>query len=267
MATSVITKEANKKSEKIKKHNNLLVLTGVLLLVFVIMFGIAYYMISKNTGNLAEAYKEQIDSIPLLRNALPKPEDPYDPKYLTSRQIRLKYEELRKERLQLLSQLEDKNRNNEELQKQLEEDSELIEQAKILKTQKESLERKVAELENIIRDERAQYAQTMAVKDTKGYKEFYEKLDAQNAREIYEQVVKKIKIDQERAKFVKTYELMEPSSAAKIFETMGNAKIDIICSMLEEMNKESAASIIQEMQPEFAAIITEYLEKSISERR
>jgi flagellar motility protein MotE (MotC chaperone) len=33
------------------------------------------------------------------------------------------------------------------------------------------------------------------------------------------------------------------------------------------MNKESAASIIQEMQPEFAAIITEYLEKNISERR
>mgnify|MGYP005842808049 CR=1 FL=1 len=267
MATAVVTKEANKKNTNPRKYNTVLVLGGVLLLVFAIMFGIAYYMVGKNTGNLAVSYKEQIDSIPFLRNALPRPVDPYDPKYLTSRQIRLKYDELRKERLQLANQLEDVNRKTEELKKQLDEGKTLIEDAKILKTQKESLERKIAEMENVLKNERAKYAQTLATKDTKGYKEFYDKLDEQSAKEIYEQVVRKIKNDQERAKFVKTYELMEPSSAAKIFETMGNKKIEIICGILEEMNKESAASIIQEMQPEFAAIITEYLEKNISERR
>jgi flagellar motility protein MotE (MotC chaperone) len=52
---------------------------------------------------------------------------------------------------------------------------------------------------------------------------------------------------------------MDAGAAAKIFEELGDGKIDLVVDTLKNMNNKNAAQILEEMNENYAAKVTEKL--------
>jgi flagellar motility protein MotE (MotC chaperone) len=64
-------------------------------------------------------------------------------------------------------------------------------------------------------------------------------------------------ISEEAKKFSQLYEAMDSSASAKIFEQMGESKMDLIISIIKNIKKEKTSEILAAMKPEFASKLTE----------
>lgn len=227
-------------------------------LIMVAVFGGAFFIVIKNNINgLGERYRKQIQAIPVIRLALPAAPDPDDPKYLTDAQLRQKYQELRKTRDDLSAQIKDLENQISELQnyKQTHDAS----AAEIEKKLADLDERQAAldVREKQIEEEKKMLDQAAALGDKKAFAEYFEKIDTQTAKSIYEQVIVQQQTDAEAKKFASLYGSMDPASAARIFENMGASQLDLIVKTLQNMNKEIAAQILAAMDPGFAASVSE----------
>ena len=87
------------------------------------------------------------------------------------------------------------------------------------------------------------------------YKQFYEGINADNAAEIYRQVVEQQVVDDLTKAQADRYAKMEPSAAADALEIM-TADLDLVADILSTMSTAKAAAIMQEMEPDFCAKIT-----------
>lgn len=253
-----VTEKNNKKKSFLFGLSAALVSALIIILIF---GGVFYFIISKNIGGFADKYRPQISTIPVLRNALPGVDDPEDPKYLTDAQIREKYQELRQVRDELKQELAAAQDRINELQSQIEEKDRKISEYQAME---EELKSKIAEADKELKEleeDRRKFEEKVAKQDSSGFIEFYKNFNKANAEKLYIEILKDKKIDEEVKNFVKIYESMEPDSAARIFEQMGDSKLDLVVDIMKNMNRNVCAQVLAEMSPEFASKVSEELSK------
>jgi len=265
MSTQNKNADLSKANEKRKNKKSFLFgLSAVLvsILIIVLIFGgVFYFIISKNINGFAERYRTEISTIPVLKHALPEVEDLEDPKYLSDEEIRKKYQELRQLRDELKDQLAEAQKRIEEMQQQIDERDKKITEYQALE---EELKNKIAEADNGLKElEEAKYKfqEEVAKQDRSGFIEFYKDMDKIKAEQLYIEILKNEKVDQEVKSFVKIYENMEPKSAAKIFEQMGDSKLSLVVDIMKNMKKDICAQVLAAMSPEYASKVSEGLSK------
>lgn len=229
-------------------------------IVIVVVFGVAFYYVIHNDKNgLAERFRPQIQQYPLIKWMLPEVSDPGDPKYLTPEEIKARYLDLRKNKDLLTKALDEANKQIKDLQKLADElDKAKADDTKVTKdiSDKEAL---LAASEKKLYDEKQKIDTLIANGDTAGFKSYFETVDNIAAQKIYSDIIKQQKVSDDIKKSALLYESMDPAAAAKIFEQMGNPKIDIVVNTIKNMKKEISAQVLAAMDPTFAAKIAEKL--------
>ena len=94
--------------------------------------------------------------------------------------------------------------------------------------------------------------------DIEKYKEWYEKMDPENAASIYEQVLLKINYTQQVKDWADAYSRMDAKAAAAILEEM-TGDINLVSDILNNMKSAQRAAILAEMDPVYAAKITKVM--------
>ena len=94
--------------------------------------------------------------------------------------------------------------------------------------------------------------------DVSEYKKWYESIDADNAAQLYKEVVQKLQYSQQVKDWAETYSKMEPANAAQILEEM-TGDTDLVSKILKNMASSKRAAIMAEMTPLFAAKITKVM--------
>lgn len=237
----------------------LLTFLTVIVVIAAVFGGVFYYIIHNNINGLAERYRSSIQNIPLVKLALPKAPDPLDPKYMTEDDIKKKYIEFRNENEALKKQLSETNTRLDEYQgykddyESLKLDTEKALQD--IKDRKAAMDEKELQLKEL----KQKIDELTANGDKESFKAYYENLDPENAKLLYAEIVKEQQSDVNTKKFAQVYEVMDAAAAAKIFEQLGNSKMDMTAETLKAMKKENSSAILESMTPEFAAKLTEKL--------
>jgi len=256
--TATPSPQDNEKKDR-KWLFTVLTIVAVIVVVAAVIGGVFYYIIRNNINGMAEHYRTTIQGIPVLRNALPKAVDPLDPKNMTQSQIIEKYKEFREENSVLKQQLEEANAKIKEYQAYKDEQEQIkldIEnQKQELNDREIALARKEKELDEL----KKQLDILAANGDKEGFKEYFEKIDPETAKQLYSDVTDKLQIDANVKKFAQIYAEMDAGAAARIFEQLGSEKIDMTAETLKAMSKDDASEILESMNPEFAAKLTEKL--------
>lgn len=230
--------------------------------IIFLVLGSAFYLVVKNNVNgMGEKYRKNLQGVPVIKWALPQPPDPEDPKYMTFDELAEKYNALKKENQEQSKKLGELSASNAELQLYKNSEDKVKAEGdaakKDLEAQNAQLEQKKKELT----DERKKLDEIIASGDKVAFKDFYEKMDKENAQRIYTAILSEQKVSEEAKKFAQLYETMDPSAAAKIFEQMGTAKMDLVVDILRNMKKESAAEVLASMTPAYASKVSEKLSK------
>lgn len=91
------------------------------------------------------------------------------------------------------------------------------------------------------------------------YRKYYESIDPTTAEYLYQQVVKTEQTDAEMQSYAKAYASMEPSEAAKIFNTM-TANLELVGRILWSMTAEQRGAILGAMDADVAAQVTKIMD-------
>ena len=91
--------------------------------------------------------------------------------------------------------------------------------------------------------------------DTEGFSKYFEKVDGENAKELYSQILVKEVEKQNLKELAATYAEMEPANAAAILTEIGNTDKELVVDLIEAMKRDVKAEIIENMDPKFSAEI------------
>lgn len=91
--------------------------------------------------------------------------------------------------------------------------------------------------------------------DINEYKNWYEQMDADNAAEIYRQVLEQLQMDEVIQNLADYYASMEPANAAAVFEEM-TGDLEKVAKILSCMKKDKAGDILAAMNSTLAAKLT-----------
>lgn len=91
------------------------------------------------------------------------------------------------------------------------------------------------------------------------YKQYYEKIDPDNAEYLYKQVVQQIETDKIMDEYVKAYTEMKPKQAAAIFNQMGD-NLELVAKILGHMEANPRAKILQAMDKDIASRLTKIMD-------
>lgn len=241
----------------------LLAFVTAISIILAVVGGAYYFVIHNNMNGLADKYRKDIQNWPVLKLALPVPPDPEDPKYLTQNDILKGYQNLRKKRDELTKQLNEANKKLKELEGvKTENDKVKSDNEKIkndTKAQQDDIDKQKKQLE----DEKKKLNELIASGNKDGFKSYFEQVDKDTAQKIYTQIMQEQKTSADTKKFIQTYEAMDPSAAAKIFEQLGTSKIDLVVDIIKNMKKDTSSQILAAMDPAYASKVTDRLSKII----
>jgi len=256
------TSKTAENTGKQQKGKLMTILTVVLIAVFIIAVfgGIFYFIIFNNIGGVTERHYSAIKKIPVLNLALPEPPDPLNPKYMTNNEIRKQYVEFRKENEMLREQLAEAQKKIDEYKVFKDNNDELTRQADEKTQDLAAREAAVVEKEQKLKELQEKIDTLIANGDPAAYAEYYESIEPDNAKQIYEKILLEQQIDANVKKFAQVYAEMDPAAAAAIFEKLGTSQIGMIAETLMAMNKADSAEILESMTPDFAAKVTEKLD-------
>jgi flagellar motility protein MotE (MotC chaperone) len=91
------------------------------------------------------------------------------------------------------------------------------------------------------------------------FKDWFEKMNPQNAADIYAQVIEEVKYDEDLKGLVNIYQSMKPAQAAGILEDMTVTQLDLVASIIKNLSADQSADVLGAMEPATAAKITTYL--------
>ena len=91
--------------------------------------------------------------------------------------------------------------------------------------------------------------------DINEYKNWYEQMDADNAAEIYRQVLEQLQMDEVIQNLADYYASMEPANAAAVFEEM-TGDLEKVAKILSCMKNDKAGDILAAMNSTLAAKLT-----------
>lgn len=267
----VINKVANKnKNGSIGKNDSssknsvlfyVLTIITALLLVALIIGGVLFLAIKNNVNGIADSMGDSIESIPVLKMALPDKPDPEDEKNMSEEQVRKKYNQIIGDKDKLDKQVVDLTNQVEQLTKQL---SAKDTNASLLQQQKDALEKEKLQLNadnTSLKKAFDDVSAAIANGDTTEFKKYFEKIDPKIAADLYAEILKDEKMSDNVKKYCSIYEDMDASAVASIMEEMGTPKMPLIIEILKNLKKDTSAEILTEMTPAFAATVSERLAK------
>ena len=256
------------KQKKEDKHNDFLlglsaflVATSIMAILVIIAF---YIVIHNNYNGLGEKYRNSIQNIPILNLALPDIPSNASLADMTFNQLKDKCIEYERKSQELSQSLDSANKTISDLQKY----KDLVDKAqsdsdnaiKNLQYQQEQVDeakKKLDDLQNNIDS-------LIAKGDQAGFKAYFEQIDNQTAKSLYEQVLKAQQLSSDTQKFISMYNAMDAKPAAKILEQLGDSKLNLVVDILKNMNKDKSAEILAKMSPSYASKVTDKLSKLVN---
>lgn len=262
-------KRSDKKETKSVILDGLLTILVSILIVLIIFGGAFYYLLKNNIGGLGEYFRPSIERIPVLKLALPPlpdTEDPYDPKHLTQQEFVEKYNELRTANKGLSEQLEMANKRISDLEKEREQWASKAEEAQAILDKNEETYKKILEQMEQMEKERKELDRLIAMGNTAAFANYYEKMNPENARELYSEIAKKEAVKENYKNLATPYTEMEPANAAAILTELGKKDMELVVNLFEAMKNDVKAEIIENMDPAFAAeVMKNIADKKISD--
>lgn len=246
-----------------------LVVTFIIIAIWLVIMGV---LIKLDVGGFgSNVLAPIIGDIPGIQRLLP------EGSYVPVEQK--KYEEQQQQNAvnpideQLASSLDEANlyikRLENELRKEMEENSTLQAENEKLKTEVERLqpfEEEQAKLEQQKEDFYKNVVYADNAPSAEEFKKYYEMIEPDVAAQIYAQIIQGEADDLELEQYVKAYSSMKAKEAAAIFDAMiendtGDA-VRLISRILGKMSAESRGAILDKMTEEYAGRVTDYMEPS-----
>lgn len=226
-------KQAKKEQKKIDKANKKKskVFPIILLLIVVGLIGILVF----NIFGIRDTYlRPYLEKIPFVNSVLPPVDD-----YANTSKQELAYEN------------EKLTKTNEQLQQEVDD----------LKTQNKNYLDEIDRLSNLEQEQidfinqKAEFDTMIANGDPAAFTTFYEELYPENAAAVYAELAQQNYDDAELKKYVGKFQAMEPKDAANILEVMLTTDVDLVVTILENIDTNTAAEIMASMTPDNAAIV------------
>lgn len=249
------SRDGNKK----KKSPGLFSFLFPVLLATSIIFGVWVYFIKANKFGLGERYRENLKNIPVVRMILPPSPDPEAAEYMSDDQLVQKYEEYRKQNKEYQKKIEEQKKTIADLQKYKDNEQTMRGNNETQKAFLDNEKAKIDKERKQLQADKLKFALDVKNADKKGFAEYFEKMDKEIAKQVYEKVLKENKVSDEVKNYVKTFELMEPASAAKVLESMGVGNMDLVANITKLMKKQAAAEIMANMDPVFASNLADMM--------
>lgn len=146
-----------------------------------------------------------------------------------------------------------------ELKKKEEEVDILLKQLQGLKQENERLavfEAKQVEFEQ---DKQKFDALVVESGDKAAFVDWYQKMNPDNAARLYQATVMDLAVQEELDHLTRVYAEMKPKAAAKVLETMGTTRLEMVAMIIKGLDTDQAGKIMSEIDPKVAARITTYL--------
>ena len=230
-------------------------LLSALLVIAVVLAGFLFAVVKLNVLGVADTYRDELTKVPVLSIALPK-EVKTDPDEMTLDELAAAYNASLRENDSLKNDIDSANRRIEELSRAKSEfDAQII----INEEKTEQLKERVLALEaekKKLGDMKYELERAIAAGDKDAFSKHFESVSPEVAMEIYAQIVRENKSNEEQRRFIKLFETIDTKASAAIVETLGSPRIDFICETLGAVKKDIAADIIAKLPPELAAQIT-----------
>lgn len=223
-----------------------IIILFLILLVWIIIFS---FLIKFDVGGFGSTLRPIIKDVPIISKILPNTKEdkiakeenyPYQSLEDAANKI-LELEELNK----------DLTKEKEEYEKTIEDLEADMSAFKDLQENSQAFRERILEF-----DKKVVFSEEAP--DIKEYKKFYESIEAENAKIIYEEVVNEIKYSQDLKKKVDIYSKMKPKAAASIFESLSK-DTGLLVDILSQMDSESASKILAEMNAKLAGELTKEL--------
>lgn len=250
------TQGSDKKGESDGLLHGLLTVSLSILIVLVVFGGAFYYVLKNNIYGLGEQFRPSLERIPVLKLALPPlppGADPYDPKHLTQKELLDKYNQLRSMEADLTARLENAEAKVTALENEKQQWISIKEEAEAIRQENENtkkqLEQQLAEIEA----NKKELSRMIAEGNKEGFKEYFEKIDPETAKEVYRELAKEEVASQEYKNLAKPYIEMNPANAAAILTELSASDMPMVINLIGAMKADTAAEIIASMEPKFAA--------------
>lgn len=217
------------------------------LFIIVILLSIIIIFIKLDIGNIGSSVlRPVLKDVPVVNWVLPDVSDDiiadengYEYDNLTDAVDKVK---------ELQQQIEQLQKTGSENAKTIEELTAEVARLKVFEDNSDEFDKRVLEFDQkVVFNEKAP--------DTSEYIEYYEGINAENAAEIYRQVVEQQQADALIKSQGERYSKMEPADAAAALQVM-TGDLDLVAQILSSMNTSKSALIMQEMDPDFCAKIT-----------
>ncbi len=236
-------------------HGLLTVLLSILI-VLVVFGGAFYYVLKNNVYGLGEQFRPSFERIPVLKLALPPlpaSEDPFDPKHLTQKELLDKYNQLRNMEADLTAQLDSANRRITELETEKQQWEGLKQEAEAQRIENENTENRIQQQQAQLEADKKELSRLIANGNKEAFKSYFEKIEPETAKEIYQELVQENVVDQQYKTLAKSYTEMEPANAAAILSELAAGDMPMVVNLLEAMKTDVVAEIIESMDPKLAA--------------
>ncbi len=232
-------------ADNTKKGKGMLpiIIGGILTLIL----GVLALLITFNPGNINNTV---LKNVPLLNNFIPKEQDKeelsLEEKYYDYSKPRLKEAvyELEKEKVVLDEKIKKLSDTATEKDKEIEKLKEFEKLYATLKAQT---------------DEKTEKGSTPTQVDEKSFKEYYEKMNPEKAKDIYTNIIKQNIADTETKKYVSKLDSMNVQTVASVLDDMIKTEFDQVVKILNNMDEERSVKVMELMDIKNTTKITKKL--------
>ncbi len=247
---------SDKKGESDGLLHGLLTVSLSILIVLVVFGGAFYYVLKNNVYGLGEQFRPSLERIPVLKLALPPlpaSADPYDPKHLTQKELLDKYNQLRNMEADLTARLESAEAQVAALEGEKQQWADMKAEAEAIRLENENTRKGIEQQLSEIEADKKELSRMIAAGNKEGFKQYFEKIDPETAKEIYRELTEKEVVSQDYKNLSKPYAEMAPANAAAILSELGANDMPMLINLIGAMKNDAAAEIIESMEPKFAA--------------
>ena len=247
-----VQKTVTPKKENKKGLRENTIVKSLLLGIILLLIGLPVLLVKYDINGIGQRTRPLLQDIPYVQQILPPKPDPEDPTYMNRQELmdrymiyQYDYEQAYHEAQRLKAELSTLQEIQQEYDKFTQQVSQLHEDRIMLEEEKKQLAQDKQNFYNDIKNE-----------VPTDFREYFENIDRETAQQLYQEILKEEKADKQMQEYASYYQRMDADNAARIFEEMGSSKIDLIVTTLRVMNKDAAAEIISAMDRRFAARIT-----------